>query len=248
MIIDLITLFPEMASTLDFGVVGRARQSGRLTVNPVPIRDFTEDKHGRVDDRPYGGGPGMVMQYEPLAKAIRSTYESSELTTTVIYLSPQGKTLDQATLETLSKKPRLTLLCGRYEGIDERIIEDFVDEEYSIGDYVLSGGELPALVMIDGIARLLPEVLGHEASAAQDSFTDGLLDCPHYTRPEVINGHVVPDVLLSGDHTAIARWRHKQALGKTWQKRPDLIKRRVLSADEQRLLEEYISDAQRQEE
>lgn len=186
----------------------------------------------------------MILQYEPIAKAIAAAKAADKTPTSVIYLSPQGKTLNQTAIQQLSKKTRLTLLCGRYEGIDERIITDFVDEEWSVGDYVVSGGELPALILIDALTRLLPNVLGHAQSAEQDSFVNGLLDCPHYTRPEVIYGHSVPEVLLSGDHTAIARWRLQQTLGKTWQKRPDLIKRRVLSPDEQLLLDAYIRDTE----
>jgi len=245
--IDLITLFPEIFDALQFGIVGRALKENRLQLSHYPLRDYTDDPHGRIDDRPYGGGPGMVMQYEPLAKAIAAAKAANKVPTSVIYLSPQGKTLNQAALARFSEKPRLTLLCGRYEGIDERIITDFVDEEWSVGDYVLSGGELPALLLIDAITRLLPGALGHEQSALQDSFVDGLLDCPHYTRPEVINAHEVPKILLSGDHAAIARWRLKQSLGKTWQKRPDLLKRRVLKPEEQKLLDEYIQDAQETE-
>jgi len=246
--IDLITLFPELFNALDYGIVGRAQKSKLLELAFYPLRDYTDNPNGRIDDRPYGGGPGMVMQYEPLAKAITTARTQDKTPTTVIYLSPQGKTLDQAAIERLSKKSRVTLLCGRYEGIDERIIEDFVDEECSVGDYVLSGGELPALLLIDALTRLLPGALGHEQSAQQDSFSEGLLDCPHYTRPEVINEHKVPAVLLSGDHAAIARWRTQQSLGKTWQKRPDLLKRRVLSHEEQSLLDAYIKDTQALEE
>lgn len=240
--IDLITLFPEIFDALRYGIVGRAQKEKRLTLNYFPLRDYTDDPNGRVDDRPYGGGPGMVMQYEPLFKAISAAKSSDETPTSVVYLSPQGKLLDQNAIHQLRQKSRLTLICGRYEGIDERIIEHCVDEEWSVGDYVVSGGELPALLLIDAITRLVPGALGHEDSAAQDSFANGLLDTPHYTRPEVVDGHRVPETLLSGDHDAIKRWRMQQALGKTWQKRPDLIKRRVLSEDEQQLLDAYIHD------
>ena len=242
--IDLITLFPEIFDALRYGIVGRAQKQRRLELAVYPLRDYTNEPSRRIDDRPYGGGPGMVMAYEPLANAINAAKAADKSSTCLIYLSPQGKTLDQAAIQRLAEKDRLTLLCGRYEGIDERVIEDFIDEEWSVGDYVVSGGELPALVLIDAITRLLPGALGHAQSAKQDSFTDGLLDCPHYTRPEVINQRAVPKILLSGDHHAIEQWRLKQALGKTWQKRPDLLKKRVLSEGEQALLNQYIRDAQ----
>lgn len=239
--IDVISLFPEMFNALKVGIVGRAQQKNLLQLTPYPLPHY-------IDDRPYGGGPGMVMQYEPLAKAITQIKAMDKKPTHLIYLSPQGKTLNQANILRFSKKPRLTLLCGRYEGIDERIIDDFVDEECSVGDYVVSGGELPALLLIDAITRLLPGALHHQESAQQDSFThDGLLDYPHYTRPETINQRTVPAVLLSGNHAAIQRWRQQQALGKTWQKRPDLLKRRTLSAEEQLLLNEYIKEVQKTE-
>jgi len=240
--IDLITLFPDMFDALNKGITGRAQKEQLIELAYYPIREYTDDPTGRIDDRPYGGGPGMVMQYEPIAKAITAAKTQDQTPTTVIYLSPQGAPLTQAMITALSKKPRLTLLCGRYEGIDERLMLDWVDEEYSVGDYVVSGGELPAMVLIDAIIRLLPGALGDELSAQQDSFCENLLDCPHYTRPEIINQHPVPPVLLSGDHAAIARWRLKQALGKTWQKRPDLLKRRVLTENEKKLLDEYIRD------
>jgi len=240
--IDLITLFPEIFDALHYGIVGRAQKNKLLTLSYYPLRDYSDDPNGRVDDRPYGGGPGMVMQYQPLAKAIAAAKAADNTPTTVIYLSPQGRLLTQSGIQQLCKKSHLTLICGRYEGIDERIIIDYIDQEWSVGDYVVSGGELPALLLIDAITRLLPGALGHKQSAEQDSFVSGLLDTPHFTRPEVINGHKVPDPLLSGDHAAIARWRTQQALVKTWQKRPDLIKRRVLSEVEQQLLDEYIQD------
>ncbi len=238
--IDVISLFPEIFDALKVGIVGRAQQKKLLQLTIYPLPHY-------IDDRPYGGGPGMVMQYKPLAKAITQVKTMDKKPTHLIYLSPQGKTLNQASLLRFSKKPRLTLLCGRYEGIDERIIDEFVDEECSMGDYVVSGGELPALLLIDAITRLLPDALHHEESAQQDSFTHGLLDYPHYTRPETINQRSVPSVLLSGNHAAIQRWRQQQALGKTWQKRPDLLKRRTLNAEEQLLLNEYIKEVQKTE-
>lgn len=239
--IDAITLFPQMFTAVsEYGVTGRAVSRGILQLQCWNPRDYATDNYRTVDDRPYGGGPGMVMLYQPLFDAIQAARSASEEESLVIYLSPQGKTLQQDDLQQLSEHKNLILLAGRYEGIDERLIQSQVDREYSIGDYVLSGGELPAMVMIDGIARLLPGVLGHEDSAEQDSFQNGLLDCPHYTRPEEIDGHVVPDVLLSGNHKAIARWRMKQSLGRTWQRRPDLLQE--LSDEQQQLLQEFINE------
>jgi tRNA (guanine37-N1)-methyltransferase len=240
--IDIISLFPEMFAALDSGIVGRAQRNELMQLQHYPLRDYTDDPSGRVDDRPYGGGPGMVMQYKPLSKALEAAKLNNTCPGKVLYLSPQGKPLNQSALQNFAQQTHLTLLCGRYEGIDERIITDYVDEEWSVGEYVVSGGELPAMLLIDGITRLLPGALGHDQSAEQDSFSQGLLDCPHYTRPEVIQQHTVPAVLLSGDHAAIKRWRLKQSLGKTWQKRPDLLKRQVLGELEQMLLDEYIKD------
>jgi tRNA (guanine37-N1)-methyltransferase len=205
-------------------------------------RDYASDRHQTVDDRPYGGGPGMVMMVQPLRDAIREARAMAEGKTRVIYLSPQGRKLDQHGLAELAKQPNLVLVCGRYEGVDERIIAAEVDEEWSIGDYVLSGGELAAMVMIDGITRLLPDALGHEESAEQDSFVQGLLDHPQFTRPEEIDGIAVPEVLLSGDHQAIARWRYKQALGRTWLRRPDLLEGLDLNLEQQALLAEFIRE------
>ena len=221
--IDILTLFPEMFSALDYGIVGRAKKNTKISVDYWNPRDFTQDKTGRVDDRPYGGGPGMVMQVQPLRDTLKKIREINK--GKVIYLSPQGKLIDQAALKQFSLQQELILISGRYEGIDERIIEHDVDEEWSIGDYVLSGGELAAMVMIDGLTRLLPDVLGDAESASQDSFSEALLDYPHYTRPEEIDGQRVPDVLLSGNHQAILKWRKEQALLKTTVKRPDLLKR-----------------------
>jgi len=223
--IYLITLFPELIQqAMEFGVLGRAIKQQQLKLQCFNPRDYTEDKHRTVDDRPYGGGPGMLMKVEPLYKAIIAAKAAAEDGVKVIYLSPQGQTLNQALLvNTATSGKDLVLIAGRYEGIDERIIESLVDEEWSIGDYVLSGGEFAAMVIVDGITRLLPGVLGDDESALQDSFMQGLLDYPHYTRPEQVNGQTVPDVLLSGNHKAIQRWRLKQALGRTWLKRPDLL-------------------------
>ena len=241
--IDVITLFPQMFSAVtDYGVTGRAVQRGLLDVQGWNPRDYATDNYRTVDDRPYGGGPGMVMLAQPLQEAIEAARAAHSDAAKVIYLSPQGRTLTQQALQGFAGESRLVLLAGRYEGIDERLIEAEVDEEWSIGDYVLSGGELAAMVMIDGIARLLPGVLGHEDSAEQDSFVSGLLDCPHYTRPEQWHGCKVPEVLTSGDHKAIDRWRMKQALGRTHERRPDLLEHVSLDGEQQRLLQEYLDE------
>ena len=239
--IGVITLFPEMFDSLHYGVVGRAIEKALITLEFYNPRDYTTDPNRRIDDRPYGGGPGMVMQYQPLFDAIAAAKKQLGNDARVIYLSPQGQPLTQPSVTTFSTASNLILLAGRYEGIDERLFSTCIDEEWSIGDFVVSGGELPAMLLIDAIARLQPGALGHELSAAQDSFSEGLLDCPHYTRPEAIGDLKVPPVLLSGDHQAIARWRLKESLGNTWQKRPDLVKRRVLTDDEQQLLAEYLA-------
>ncbi len=224
----VITLFPEMIEqNCQYGVLGRAIKQGLLSVQCVNPRDFTTDRHRTVDDRPYGGGPGMLMKWQPLADAIGAAKQQASASAKVVCMSPQGKVLNQQMVIQQSAKTDngrdLIIIAGRYEGIDERLIESLVDEEWSIGDYVLSGGELAAMVVIDAMSRLCPGVLGDEQSAQQDSFMQGLLDCPHYTRPEEVNGMSVPKVLLSGDHYAIAQWRLQQALGRTWQRRPELI-------------------------
>ncbi|GAA6133958.1 tRNA (guanosine(37)-N1)-methyltransferase TrmD [Oceaniserpentilla sp. 4NH20-0058] len=241
----IISIFPEMFQALtESGVTGRAVSKGLVDITCWNPRDFTTDRHQTVDDRPYGGGPGMLMKVEPLEHAIGAAKAKLGPNSKVIYLSPQGQQLTQAGAENLAKEEALIFLAGRYEGVDERLIQAQVDEEWSIGDYVLSGGELAAMVMMDSIIRLVPEVLGHEKSAVEDSFVDGLLDCPHYTRPEVYGGESVPVVLLSGNHKKIERWRLKQALGRTWQRRPDLLAKRQLNKDEQALLQEFIRDVQ----
>ncbi len=220
------------------GIPRKAGDTGQLRLSALDPRDYADDSRRTVDDRPYGGGPGMVMKAEPLSKAILAAREM-EPQARVIYLSPQGSPLNQDRVRRLSYEDRpLILIAGRYEAIDERLIESEVDEEISIGDYILSGGELAAMVLIDALSRLIPGVLGHEDSAAQDSFSDGLLDCPHYTRPEIYNGQPVPNVLLSGDHKAIARWRRRQSLGRTWSRRPDLLPQE-LNEEDTRLLEEF---------
>jgi len=236
----VVSLFPEMFNALtEQGVVGRAVKQGSLAVEFFNPRDFTHDKHRTVDDRPYGGGPGMLMMVQPLTDAIHAAKAAAGDKSKVIYLSPQGKKLDQQGVKTLSQHDKLILVAGRYEGIDERVIQNEVDEEWSIGDYVLSGGELPAMVLMDAIARFVPGVLGHEQSAEQDSFTSGLLDCPHYTRPEVLNGQQVPAVLLSGNHEKIRQWRLQQSLGRTWQRRPELFEDLALTEEQAALLDEF---------
>tara|TARA_R110000782_G_scaffold260091_6_gene351255 strand:- start:5388 stop:6137 length:750 start_codon:yes stop_codon:yes gene_type:complete len=240
--LDVITLFPEMVATVfEHGVIGRAVTDRLLEFRAWNPRDFSIDKHNSVDDRPYGGGPGMVMMYEPVCAAINKA-KQAQPTSKVIYLSPQGRRLDQTGVRELSERSGMILVTGRYEGIDERLIESEIDEEWSIGDYVLSGGELAAMVLIDSVCRTLPGVLGHEDSANEDSFVDGLLDYPHYTRPEQVNGYQVPDVLLSGNHEKIRCWRLKQALGKTWQVRPDLIESIELDEEQKGLLQEFITE------
>lgn len=241
--IAVVTLFPEMLRDVtQYGVTGRALKNGIIGLSLHDPRAHAEDKHRTVDDRPYGGGPGMVMQVEPLRAAINEARASCDGEARVIYLSPQGRKLDQAGVAELAQTERLVLIAGRYEGIDERVIESEVDDEWSIGDYVLSGGELAAAVMIDAVVRTLPGALGDEASAEQDSFINGLLDYPHYTRPEDVDGRPVPAVLLSGDHAAIARWRLKQSLGRTWLRRPDLLEQVELTKEQQKLLDEFITE------
>ncbi len=243
--IDIVTLFPEMiAAGLAQGVTGRAVRSGVLDVIAWNPRDYASDRHRTVDDRPYGGGPGMVMKVEPLGSTIRAARAAAPEPVRTIYLSPQGRRLDQDGVRELAGRGRLLLVAGRYEGVDERLIESEVDEEWSIGDYVLSGGELPALVIVDAVARLLPGALGDAESAEQDSFMAGLLDYPHYTRPESLDGHDVPEVLLGGNHEAIRRWRRKQALGRTWQRRPELLGLPgALDAEGERLLAEFREES-----
>jgi tRNA (guanine37-N1)-methyltransferase len=238
--IDVISLFPPMFEAVSaHGITGRAVKNGLLTLRVWNPRDYTEDRHRSVDDRPYGGGPGMVMMIEPLERAIRAARGEQQQAAKVIYLSPQGRKLDHAAVLELSKREGMILLAGRYEGIDERLLETEVDEEWSIGDYVLSGGELAAMVLIDAVTRQLPGALGDEDSAQQDSFVEGLLDCEHYTRPEEYAGQKVPEVLLSGDHEKIRRWRLKRSLGRTWLRRPDLLEKLTLTDEQQRLLEEF---------
>ncbi|MGL6566440.1 tRNA (guanosine(37)-N1)-methyltransferase TrmD [Aeromonas dhakensis] len=241
--IGVISLFPEMFRAItEHGVTGRAVKSGLLQIECWNPRDFTHDKHRTVDDRPYGGGPGMLMMVQPLRDAILAAKQAAGDGAKVIYLSPQGRKLTQAGVTELATNQKLILVAGRYEGIDERVIQTEVDEEWSIGDYVLSGGELPAMTLIDAVSRLVPGVLGDQASAEQDSFTDGLLDHPHYTRPEVLDGLAVPEALTSGNHEVIRRWRLKQSLGRTWQRRPELINNLALTDEQESLLAEYVRE------
>lgn len=238
--IDVVTLFPELVQTLtEHGIPRRAAERGLLRLETWNPRDYTRDRHRTVDDRPYGGGPGMVMRVEPLQAAIQAARQA-DVAAPVIYLSPQGRRLEQAGVRELARRPRLILVAGRYEGVDERLIEAEVDEEWSIGDYVLSGGELAAMVLADAVTRLLPGALGDADSAGQDSFMEGLLDYPHYTRPEEAAGRRVPEVLLGGNHAEIERWRRQQALGRTRERRPDLLELLELDEEQQVLLAEYL--------
>lgn len=241
----IITLFPEMFSTLDSGVTGRALKEKRVHVTCWNPRDFTKNKHQNVDDRPYGGGPGMVMMAEPLRDAIQAAKKAAPKPPLVIHLSPQGKRFDQEAARMMLQREDVILIAGRYEGIDERLLASEADEEWSIGDYVLSGGELAAMVMVDAITRLIPGVLGNEQSAKEDSFGSGLLEYPQYTRPEMFEGAAIPDVLMSGNHALIERWRLKQSLGRTWQKRPDLLAKRPLTEREQALLTEFKKEMEK---
>lgn len=244
--IGVVTLFPEMFDAVRCcGITRRALEQGLIALDTWNPRDWADDRHRTVDDRPYGGGPGMVMRVHPLYDTIVAAREAmGGRAVTTVYLSPQGRRLDQAGVEHLAALPHLLLVAGRYEGVDERVIEATVDEEWSLGDYVLSGGELAAMVVIDAVTRLRPGALGHEDSAREDSFAAGFLDCPHYSRPEVALGRRVPGVLLEGNHGDIARWRLKQALGRTWRRRPDLLQGRVLDARQRMLLEEFIREAE----
>jgi tRNA (guanine37-N1)-methyltransferase len=240
---SVITLFPEMLDAVaKYGVVGRAIDNNIVSLRCVNPREFTMDAHRTVDDRPYGGGPGMVMKFEPLSAAIDKARETMPAGTRVICMSPQGVRFDQAAAQRLTALPGMILLAGRYEGIDERLIEAQVDEELSLGDYVLSGGEIAAMAVIDATVRLLPGVLGDDESALQDSFSDGLLDFPHYTRPEMVDGRPAPEVLLSGDHAKIRRWRLKQAIGRSYTRRPELVEKLELDVEQKQLLAEYLEE------
>lgn len=246
----LVTLFPEMFDSMqEQGVVGRAVKNGVIKLDFWNPRSYATDRHRTVDDRPYGGGPGMLMKVQPLQDAIHAARRASESEVgeraRVVYLSPQGKTFDHSVAQRLADQKKVILIAGRYEGVDERLLQAEVDEEISLGDFVLSGGEIAAMAVVDAVARLVPEVLGHEESAQKDSFVSGVLDCPHYTRPEEFQGMSVPEVLLSGNHQAIELWRTKQALGRTWQRRPDLLEKIKLSPEQKGLLQEFINEANR---
>lgn len=242
---DVVTLFPELVfSAANHGVTGKAIERGIVDLGLWNPRDYTHDVHKTVDDRPYGGGPGMVMKYQPLHEAVNKAKQAGQGTAKVVYLSPQGRPITQSLLSEASQLSQLILIAGRYEGIDERFVQLDCDEEWSLGDYVISGGELAALVVIDGVTRLLPGVLGDAESAKQDSHVDGLLDCPHYTRPEQLEGISVPDVLMSGNHAEISRWRMKQSLGRTWQRRPDLLIKKQLSAEQESLLRQFKNEVE----
>lgn len=241
--IDVVTLFPQMFEAISlYGITRRAVERKIVELGVWNPRDYTHDRHRTVDDRPYGGGPGMLMKVQPLRDALHQAKVAGGTAAHVVYLSPQGRPLTQQGVRELATHAHLVLIAGRYEGVDERFIEAEVDEEWSIGDYVLSGGELGAMVIIDTVTRVLPGALGHEDSAGQDSFSEGLLDYPHYTRPEVFEEKRVPAVLLSGDHQAIARWREKQSLGRTWIRRPDLLAAMDLSEAQQLMLQEFIHE------
>ena len=242
--VGVVTLFPEMFDLFtDWGISARAVDRGLVQLSLFNPRDHAEDTHRTVDDRPYGGGPGMVMMYRPLQRSIREA-RAALPGAKVHLLTPQGQRLDQAQVQTLSRMESLILVAGRYEGLDERLIEAEVDQQWSLGDYVLSGGELACMVLLDAMTRLVPGSLGHAGSAADDSFAHGLLEHPHYTRPEEVDGRRVPEVLLSGNHGAVRRWRMKQALGRTWLRRPDLLERQLLDAEQKQLLEEFIAEQQ----
>jgi tRNA (guanine37-N1)-methyltransferase len=243
--VDIVTLFPDMFQALNYGITSRALEQGIIDLHYWNPRDYTLDAHRNVDDRPYGGGPGMVMKAQPIYAAVEAAKAACAKPAKVVLLSPQGKRLQQADIQAvveLTEKSRLILVAGRYEGVDERLVTTCIDEQWSIGDYILTGGELAAMILVDAMTRLLPGALGDEQSALQDSFGDGLLDCPHYTRPEIFAGLPVPSVLLSGNHAAIAEWRLQQALGRTWLYRRDLLNERKLTEYEQKLLDKFIKN------
>tara|TARA_Y100000996_G_scaffold385735_1_gene343296 strand:- start:406 stop:1149 length:744 start_codon:yes stop_codon:yes gene_type:complete len=241
---NFITIFPDLINNfLKYGLIKRAIERKIIEINTVNLRDFSDDPNLRIDDKSYGGGPGMVMRYKPVEDALKSIKKKS----CIIYLSPHGKKLNQLKISKLTKIQNLTFLCGRYEGYDQRVIDDLVDEQISLGDFVTSGGELPALILLECITRLLPNVANDMDSILNDSFTGNLLDYPHYTRPESINGNEVPDVLLSGNHLEISKWRRKQSLGITWKNRPDLLKNVKLTIEDDKLLKEYIKESKENE-
>jgi tRNA (guanine37-N1)-methyltransferase len=243
---DIVTIFPEIfRGVFEFGIIRRAVEAGLIEINLHDLRDYTFDRHRQVDDRPFGGGAGMVMKPEPMFRAIEAvTHAASDRT--VVMLSPQGRLLTQPVVEELAGRKQVVLICGRYEGVDERVVEQLADDEISIGDYVLSGGEIPAMVVVDAVTRLIPGALGCNESAERESFADGLLDYPHYTRPAEYRGLKVPDVLIGGHHGEIEKWRRRKAMEKTLSRRPDLLERRALSEDERRLLAEILREMDKQ--
>ena len=243
MVIDIITIFPRMIdAALTEGVIGRAREAGTIDVRAWDLREFTDDRHRTVDDVAYGGGPGMVMKPAPIFAAVEAIGQARGAADAVVLMTPQGRPFSHAEAERLSRMDRVVIICGRYEGVDERVAEGLVTDELSIGDYVLTGGELPALVVVDAVTRLVPGVVGDSASVVEDSFVGGLLDCPHYTRPAEFAGRAVPDVLLSGHHGEIDRWRRQQRVRRTAERRPDLIERATLSAEDRQELERWRAE------
>ena len=246
--ISVVTIFPQMFHAVtDYGVVGRAVENNLVSIEPVDLRSFGQGQHKRLDDRPFGGGPGMVMLAEPIVECIGRLRQKTKDDAPVIYLSPQGKRVVHQDISEFSKMSEMILLCGRYEGIDQRALDIIGAEELSIGDYVLSGGELAAMVLIDAVVRQIPGVLGNEQSSSQDSFTDGLLDCIHYTRPKLVAGHKIPAVLLSGDHEAIRYWRLKQSIGRTWLLRPDLLEQKYLNKEQQQALTDFQEEFEKEQ-
>ncbi len=246
--ISVVTIFPQMIQAVtDYGVVGRAVENELVSIESVDLRPFGQGKHKHLDDRPFGGGPGMVMMAEPIVECVNQRKQKAQNDTPVIYLSPQGKRVIHQDVCELAKWPEMILLCGRYEGIDQRALDIIGARELSIGDYVLSGGELAAMVLIDAVVRQIPGVLGNEQSSSQESFNDGLLDCIHYTRPKVVDGREVPAVLLSGDHQAIRYWRLKQSIGRTWLLRPDLLEKQNLNNEQQQALAEFQEEYEKEQ-
>ena len=246
--ISVVTIFPQMFHAVtDYGVVGRAVENNLVSIEPVDLRSFGQGQHKRLDDRPFGGGPGMVMLAEPIVECIGRLRQKTKDDAPVIYLSPQGKRVVHQDISEFSKMSEMILLCGRYEGIDQRALDIIGAEELSIGDYVISGGELAAMVLIDAVVRQIPGVLGNEQSSSQDSFTDGLLDCIHYTRPKLVAGHEIPAVLLSGDHEAIRYWRLKQSIGRTWLLRPDLLEQKYLNKEQQQALTDFQEEFEKEQ-
>lgn len=240
---NVISIFPKMFDAItNYGIISKAIKKGLINIKIWNPRDYTYDRYHSIDDRPYGGGSGMLMKFKPLLMAIEHAKEKIKIDTKIIYLSPQGKKLNQKSVLKLSKTSSFILICGRYKGIDERIIDTTVDEEWSIGDYIISGGELPAMILIDALSRLIPDVIGKKKSVEEDSFYNGLLDCPQYTRPNIIHGMQVPIILLSGHHTEIKKWKLKQSLGMTWLKRPDLLNIKNLTEEQKTLLSEFKKD------